>query len=148
MVSMGMGKHAILIKEPIPFAQVVLTSKVLYTPASVTIKFSILLLSRRLFPSKRFKILLGSIAGFLIILALAQMLSVIIQCTPAEALWDPMSHPDAHCDNFTPALIVFGAANAATDIIILSSPMPILWHLHASKARRRQLVGIFGLGGL
>ena len=148
VVSMGMGKHAILIKNPVPFAQAVLTTELLYTPASTTIKFSIILLYRRLFPSKRFRIVLWSITGFLIIFALAQMLSVVIQCTPVAALWNPMAHAGARCVNYTPALILFAVVNALTDITILSLPMPILWRLHASKTRRRQLVGIFGLGGL
>ena len=145
---MGMGKHAILIQNPVPFAQAVLTTELFYTPASTAIKFSILLLYRRLFPSKKFRIVLWSITGFLIVFALAQMLSVLIQCTPVAALWNPMAHAGAHCINYTPALILFAIVNALTDVIILGLPMPILWHLHTSKTRRRQLVGIFGLGGL
>ena len=42
-VSFGMGKHSILIKRPVPFAQAVLTTEALYTPASTSIKFSVLL---------------------------------------------------------------------------------------------------------
>lgn len=143
-----MGKHAILIKNPVPFAQAVLTTEILYTPASTAIKFSILLLYRRLFPSKKFRNVLWSIAGFLVIFALAQMLSVIIQCVPVAALWNRMSYPNAHCDNYNPALMVFAVVNSLSDITILSLPMPILWHLHTNKTRRQQLIGIFGLGGL
>lgn len=145
---MGLGKHAILIKKPVLFAQVVLATELMYTPASTAIKFSILLLYRRLFPSKTFRNVLWSIAGFLVVFALAQMLSVVIQCIPVAALWNPMAHPNARCDNYNPALIVFAIVNALSDITILSLPMPILWHLHASKTRRQQLIGIFGLGGL
>ena len=143
-----MGKHAILLKSPVAFAQATLITEVLYTPASTTIKFSVLLFYRRIFPSKTLKTVLWCIAGFLVIFALAQMLSVIIQCTPVAALWDPFSYPDAVCDDYQPALILFAAINAATDIIILCLPLPSLWHLHASKTRRQQLIGMFLLGGL
>ena len=145
---MGMGKHAILIQKPIPFAQAVLVTECLYTPASTTIKFSILLLYRRLFPSKTFRNVLWAIAGFLVLFALAQMLSVIIQCTPVAALWNRTAYPNAHCVDYNIALTVFAVVNALSDIIILSLPMPILWRLHTNKTRRKQLIGIFGLGGL
>ena len=147
-VSLGMGKHAVLLTKPVAFAQATLSTEVLYTPASTSIKFSVLLLYRRLFPNKRLKIASYCIGVFLIIFALAQMLSVIFQCTPVAALWDPFSHPGASCDNYRPALILFAAVNALTDIIILCLPLPILWHLHTTKTRRRQLIGVFLLGGL
>lgn len=145
---MGMGKHAILIQHPVRFAQAVLVTECLYTPASTAIKFSILLLYRRLFPSKKFRKVLWAIAGFLVFFALAQMLSVIIQCIPVAALWNRMAYPNAHCGNYNIALIVFAVVNALSDIVILSLPMPLLWHLHTNKTRRKQLIGIFGLGGL
>lgn len=145
---MGMGKHAILIQKPVPFAQAVLTTEVLYTPANTAIKFSILLLYRRLFLSKKFRNVLYFIAGFLVIFALVQLLSVIIQCIPVAALWNRMGHPNAHCYNYSRALIVLAIVHALTDIVILSLPMPILWHLNVNKTRREQLIGVFGLGGL
>lgn len=130
------------------YRKAILTTEVLYTPASTSIKFSILLLYRRIFPSKKLKIVLQCIAGFLVIFALTQMLSVIFQCTPVAALWNPTAHPGATCDSYTPALILFGAVNAATDVIILCLPMPLLWRLHVTKTRRNQLMGMFLLGGL
>lgn len=148
VVSMGMGKHAILIQKPVPFTQAVLTTQVLYTPASMIIKSSILLLYFRLFPMKKFRNVLWAIAGSLIVTGLAQILSGIIQCTPVAAIWNPMAHPNAHCGVYNIAITVFAVVNALSDIIILSLPMPILWHLHTDKTRRIQLIGIFGLGGL
>lgn len=148
MVSLGLGKHAILIQKPIQFAQALLVVQCLYTLANTTIKFSILLLYRRLFPGKRFKNVLWAITGLLVLFALARILSVIIQCTPVAAVWNPMHYPNAHCVNHKIVLLVGAVVTAIFDVIILSLPMPILWHLHASKTRRKQLIGIFGLGGL
>ena len=147
-VSLGMGKHSILLKKPVAFAQATIATAALYASASTCVKFSVLLLYRRIFPNKRLKIVSLCIAGFLVTFALAQMLTVIIQCTPTAALWDPSSYPDAVCDNKVPAVILCAAINAASDITILCLPLPILWHLQVSKTRRRQLIGIFLLGGL
>ncbi|KAL1856022.1 hypothetical protein Plec18167_000355 [Paecilomyces lecythidis] len=148
-VSLGMGKHAITVKQPTPLAKAILTTEVLYTPASTTVKFSILLFYRRLFPlQKGLNWTLVGVAAFLVVFALAQMLSVIIQCTPPAALWDPQAHPNAHCDNYSPALLLFAIVNALTDVFILCIPLPTLWKLRVSVSRRRQLIGIFLLGGL
>ena len=147
-VSLGMGKHSILLTRPVAFAQATLTTEVLYTPASTSIKFSVLLLYSRLFPNRTLKVVSYCIAGFLFIFGFAQMLSVVIQCTPPAALWDPSAYPYAVCDNIAPALVVFAVLNAATDITVLCLPLPILWRLHASKTRRGQLICIFLLGGL
>ena len=147
-VSFGMGKHSILLQDPVTFTQATLATEVLYIPASACIKFSVLLLYHKIFEKRWLRITLRFIAGFLIIFSLAQMLSVIIRCKPAAALWDPYSHPDAICDEYVPALIAFAAINAATEIIILCLPLPSLWQLNADKTRKRQWIGIFLLGGL
>ncbi len=79
---------------------------------------------------------------------LGQNLSVIIQCKPVAAFWDPFSYPDAVCDDYHPALVVCVVVNTVTDIVTLCLPLPILWRLHASKTQRWQLIGIFSLGGM
>lgn len=140
----GMGKHSILLQNPVALAQATLATEVLYIPASTCIKLSFLLLYPRIFPNKWLKITSWFIAGFLITFALAQMLSVIIRCTPAAALWDPYSYPDAACDNYVPALIIFAAINAATYITILCLPLPFAWHLQiTNKTWKRQLMVVF-----
>jgi len=143
-----MGRHAILITNQTAFAKAVLITEVLYTPATTAIKFSILLMYRRLFPIRKVRISTTTIACFLVVFALVLMLSVIIQCTPVAALWDPANHPGAHCDDYAPALLVFAIVNAITDVVVLCLPMPILWNLHVPKERRWQLIGLFCLGGL
>lgn len=93
-VALGMGRHAIMVKQPTRMAKQILTNEVFYTPASTTVKFSILLFYRRLFPLQNgFNWTLLGVAVFLVVFALAQMVSVIIQCTPPAALWDPVAHP-------------------------------------------------------
>ena len=38
--------------------------------------------------------------------------------------------------------------NVATDIMTLSLPLPLLWHLQINKVQKYQLIGIFLLGYL
>ena len=81
-----MGRHTILIKDVGAFAKIVIITQGFYIFASLAIKWSILLLYRRIFPGRKFNILLWSVGIFLTLFALAQMLSTIIQCTPVAAL--------------------------------------------------------------
>lgn len=128
--------------------QVVLATETLLSPGTFAIKISILLLYRRVFPSRRLRILLIYYGVFLVIFLLAQVLSVIFQCSPVAALWDPTAYPDARCDNYVPALILLAVVNVVTDLLTLAIPLPILWKLKVSSSRRWQLIAMFSLGGL
>ena len=130
------------------FCQISLATMVLYTPATVAIKFSILLLYRRLFPNKLLKTFAQSIAGFLVLFALSQPLSIIIVCTPVAAAWDPSSYPDATCDNHTLALLLFAIMNACIDLLILVLPLPIIYRLQVTPTKKRLMIFMFLLGGL
>ena len=52
------------------------------------------------------------------------------------------------CIDLTVAFIISSVFNAATDIIMLILPLPLIWKLKLSTARRLQLMGIFLIGGL
>ncbi|KAJ9205646.1 hypothetical protein DTO027B5_3342 [Paecilomyces variotii] len=127
-VALGMGRHAIMVKQPTRMAKQILTNEVFYTPTSTTVKFSILLFYRRLFPLQN---------GFN-----WTLLGVAVSTLGSS------SSSDAKCDNYSPALLLFAIVNASTDVFILCIPLPILWKLRVSATRRKQLIGIFLLGGL
>ena len=52
------------------------------------------------------------------------------------------------CINFTAVVLAAGVINVVTDFTILILPMPVLWNLKVSKARKRMTMGTFMLGGL
>ena len=85
---------------------------------------------------------------FLVLFLFAQVLSVIFQCSPVAALWDPAAYPGAQCINYTPALILLAVLNIVTDLLILSFPLPILWKLKVSSSQKWRLIAMFSLGGL
>ena len=41
-----------------------------------------------------------------------------------------------------------GGMNVLTDLIILFTPLPMIWGLQMQKAMKLQLMGIFSVGGL
>lgn len=71
-----------------------------------SIKFSILLLYRPIFPKA--KIMLKFKAWFLVKFALVQFFSVMTQWTTVPALWSPAAYSDANRDNHRSDHIIWG----------------------------------------
>lgn len=145
----GEARHAILLKDPRTFAKIVIAIEVLYNPAIACVKLSCLLLYRRAFPSHTFHVALYAIGGFIFVYSWVITISVIFQCSPVRAAWD-VSVPNAQCIDFNVEAVVFAALNAATDILAVCLPMPMLmlWRLGLPLERRIQLMGVFLVGAL
>ncbi|KAM0795174.1 hypothetical protein BDR22DRAFT_894424 [Usnea florida] len=138
LTHLGLGRHAILLKKPTTFAKVIVAKEVLYNPAIVAIKTSILLLYRRLFTARcantSFAISLWCTGAFVLSYSIGQ-----------AVLTDPTVN--AKCINFHDVLIIFSSLNIGTDILILCLPVPQLWRLNMPRRRKYELMGIFLLGG-
>ena len=144
-VRFGLGRQQILSKHPVSFTKSVIATEVLYNPAMITVKFSILLLYHRIFQNRKFKRLLWAVAAFVLLYTIAGTLVVIFQCAPVHADWDSVKN--RRCVDLDAELIAIGVLNSVTDFVILSLPVPLLWRLHNSLAHKIQLAGIFSLGG-
>ena len=66
---------------------------------------------------------------------------------PVSAVWDP-TVPNPRCIDLDKGLIVCSSINIATDVIMLTLPLPKLWALKISTEKKIQLMGIFLLGSL
>ncbi len=146
LVRFGLGRHQITLEHPVSLAKSEISTEVLYNPAMITVKFSILLLYHRIFPIPKFKLVLWAVATFVFCYTVAGTFVVIFQCVPVHSDWDPSIKP--HCVNLDAELIAIGVLNSVTDFFILGLPIPFLWRLHSSLAHKIQLGGMFSLGGL
>lgn len=145
-VRFGLGRHAITLKHPVSFAKAEVPIEELYHPAMITVKFSILLLYHRIFPSQKFKIVLWTVAAFVLCYTIACTFVVMLQCVPVRSDWIPsIKH---RCINLDAELIAIGVLNSVTDFLILGLPIPFVWRLHKPLAHKIQLAGMFSLGGL
>ena len=130
--------------------QLIVAKEVIYNPAIVAIKTSILLLYRRIFTERcfnsSFNMTLWCTGAFILSYSSCQALLTVFYCTPVEALWD--HRIEAKCINFDQALIILSSLNIVTDILIICLPVTQLWKLFMPKRQRCQLIGIFLLGGL
>lgn len=130
--------------------QILVAKEVLYNPAIVAIKTSILLLYRRIFTDRgsnpSFNVTLWCTGSFILSYSICQAVLSVIYCKPVKALWDHQT--ESKCINFDDVLVVLSSLNIGTDIFILCLPVPQLWKLVMSKRQKCNLIGIFLLGGL
>lgn len=121
-----------------------------YSFVVVATKVCILLFLRRIFPTPSFR----KVLYFLTFLVLGWLVSVIFvigfQCRPYEYFWLQYFDPNAEgeCINLGHFYIANGALNAATDFLILLSPIPMVLSLQMPLTQKFSVVGIFMLGGL
>ena len=126
--------------------QLLMATSSMYIVAIATVKISVLLFYRRIFPSPGFHILLRIVGGFIICYSLVQILVFIFQCRPIRGAWDPFIK--AECVHINDLFIVMSAFNVFSGITTLCLPIPLIWQLQVSKRSKIQLMSIFMLGGL
>ncbi|KAI4193618.1 MAG: hypothetical protein LQ350_008233 [Teloschistes chrysophthalmus] len=144
-VHLGAGKHAILLKNPIAYFKLVFAISIIYLVNIAAVKFSILLLYRRIFGVDRaFSVLSWCLSGLIFAYSLAGIFVIIFQCSPVHGFWDFMI-PHTCIDFGTPATVT-AVLNVITDFLTLALPMPLIWQLQMPFTRKLQLAGIFLLG--
>lgn len=126
--------------------QSTIATEVFYCPAIACVKFSVLLLYRRIFPNRGFRIITWSLGAFIICYSLVLFFGIIFQCKPIRGAWDPTV--EAKCIDLGRIILITSALNVFTDVSTLCLPLPLLWRLNLPKERKVQLTCIFLLGGL
>jgi hypothetical protein len=111
-----------------------MVNPVLYVIGMVALKYSILLLYRRLFPGKRFRNGLIIIASFVLAWGIAGATSCVVSCWPIEKAWDPSL--DGRCIDFGSMALAIGIINIVLDFVILGYPLPTLWKLKISTRHK------------
>jgi hypothetical protein len=118
-----------------------------YTCCILFTKYSILLFYDRVFKTAIFHVAVWAMIIFIALWWVSAMLVLIFPCTPIRFFWDK-SIFTGRCINYE----AFGTAEAAitiaTDVIILTMPMPLVWRLRVERRQKVILSGIFLLGGL
>lgn len=126
--------------------QASLAAEVLYNSSIPIIKLSILCLYRRIFPQRWFSYTLMCLGAFVIAYSVASIFADVFQCVPTNSIWE--REKAKFCINYPALIISTGVINVLTDIILLALPIPILWGLNMSLARKRLLTMLFLMGGL
>lgn len=136
----------LVLKYALTQPQSTIVTEVFYCPAIACVKFSVLLLYRRIFPNPRLRIIIWCLGAFILCYSLVLSFCIIFQCKPIRGAWDPMI--DAKCFNLKIVILLTSSLNVFTDVLTLCLPLPLLWRLKLPKEKKVQLTGIFLLGGL
>ena len=109
------------------------------------VKLSITLFYARLFPVKPAKLVCKTIQRFLVVWYVTFQTVAIFQCTPISFFWE-QSKPGGHCIKIVPFYISLAATNLLTDVVILITPIPLIWRLSIARSRKISLSFVFLLG--
>ena len=124
--------------------QLILCDENLYVVGILLIKYSILLLYRRVFPGQTFYKYLIATALLIMAWALAAFFCDTFTCYPIESQWD--SSVEGTCIDYGTVTFIMGIANVIIDFILLGLPLPILWKLQMSTRRKILLSFTLGAG--
>jgi hypothetical protein len=111
------------------------------------IKFSILFLYYRVFPTRFMQRATFVLGGIVMAWWLAVVLVSIFQCDPVDKVWKPFMQR-GHCINKNPYFLGNAIPNIITDVMILFLPVHQLWGLQIKLPQKIAVLGIFMLGSL
>ena len=114
------------------------------------VKTSLLLFYVRIFPNHRMRMVACITGAILWSFGLASTIVDIDVCTPIRSYWAiPINgHVEGHCVNTHVFYIFVAVMQLLTDIAVLLIPLPFVWRLQISDAKKVALSIIFLLGSL
>ncbi|KAL9100716.1 MAG: hypothetical protein Q9163_003942 [Psora crenata] len=107
------------------------------------LRASILDLYMHLFQTRPFRITCYIMHGLNTGYTAATVLGAFLICQPLSALWNPRT---GSCGSQKSLGLFIGIFNLLLDVCVVILPMPVLWRLQMSMAKKVALTGIFGMG--
>ncbi|KAJ5668108.1 uncharacterized protein N7477_006678 [Penicillium maclennaniae] len=118
-----------------------------YNACLILCKLSVLILYRRIFHRRAFRIASYILIAFLIISGLWMVISGFVFCVPVDAFWSGrVLNTETQCLPVGPVWYANAGMQISSDIAILILPMPFLWGLHLPLRQRVSIMLIFGMG--
>lgn len=113
------------------------------------IKISVVTFYRRIFISEGFRRWSAGLLAFIGLWTIAFFLSLVLWCGSHPAAgWTSPKDIVKYCDNLADLELAFAVTDAMTDLLVILTPIPMLWKLQLSIKRKIALTGIFLLGFL
>ncbi|MCJ1306506.1 hypothetical protein MMC25_000149 [Agyrium rufum] len=147
-VKNGAGTHQwdLFISKAIAFGKRADDAEILYSPIILMAKMSILLQIERVFVPSRSKsstkyIFIVAFMVFNILFYTALCLVTIFQCTPREAIWNPLVK--GRCVNYGAVLVIGASINIFSDLSLLAMPVLWTWRLQMPVKRKVGVSAVF-----
>ena len=111
------------------------------------VKFSILDLYTKIFPSKTFHRACYAVMILTSCNTLVIILETFLVCRPFAFNWDK-TIANGRCADVRAAFVAAGLANVIIDVIVVVLPIQPLWKLQMAVSMKIQVIAIFCLGSL
>ncbi|PVH89962.1 hypothetical protein DL98DRAFT_8513 [Cadophora sp. DSE1049] len=150
----GLGRHImdILRETPDPkleetqsLIQILYGCYVCYSLANALTKLSIIASYLRIFPSMHFRRAMWGLGIFVILQALASVITIIFECDPVESSWN-WNVKRKKCIDIQLFFYITSAINTATDFALWAAPMPYFLKSQMSRKQRIELVLLYSIG--
>ncbi|KAL4784110.1 hypothetical protein BJX76DRAFT_357312 [Aspergillus varians] len=151
VVNCGVGHHMVDIVQEygtgplMLFMKELIAIQILWAVGNSCVKLSLLSFYCRVFSFPYFLLMAKATATFILLWALAVILGGFLLCQPFAYTWD-QTIPGGHCGNQVLSYQITGALNMATDLMVLTMPMPYLWKLEMRLSQKLPLIAVFAIG--
>ena len=146
-VSIGFGKHIQQAQAPITtFWKELFILEFFYNVGLTLAKLSVLLFYSRCFGSvnRPFRFALHMTALAVVAWGIIFVSFDIFTCTPVRRAWAPFL--PGHCIGVSGQVLGSAISNVSIDLVLLILPLPMLWRLQMSMAKKVSLTIAFALG--
>lgn len=135
------------------YPKVVYAEPYIYALAVTSVKMSIILLYRRMFPSTA-----GTSPSFTFMFRIAVFMTAVYPlilwitmacaCRPVSYYWNQYLGAKGTCIDVKLFFLLLGIVNMINDIILLVVPIPQIWVLQMNTKMKVSIIGIMLLGSL
>lgn len=134
--------------EPITkLLQLIIPLQFLWVLSLSCTKISILLLYVSIFPVTWVIRVVWATIAVIVAWTAGTILVGCLICRPFAYNWD-QSIPGGSCGDQVTSFTVTGVINLVTDVIVLITPMPLLYKLQMARYKKVTLIAVFGLGAV
>ena len=147
-IKYGIGKHIELVDaySQQQFFRVLYAYNHVYVATAPSIKISVLLMYKRVFPTYRFKKVVNVFSAIIFVWWLAEALVAVFDCWPINAYWN--KRIEHKCQDIKTGQLQYAVFNIGFDVLILALPVRMVLKLHLSPTRKIAVVAVFLLGSL
>ena len=125
-----------------------MATMVTYSVTITSVKLSLLMLYRRMFPTDGFRKISLVVGVICLIWCFMAVIIDIFQCSPISSAFDSELMATNQCINVQNFYWGITGANLVLDMVILAMPLYMVSGLHLPPRDKLCLCGIFLLGGL
>lgn len=130
--------------------QMLFASMIFYVLTVTLVRVSILLLYRRIFDIRSFRIVTTGLIALCVAWGISICAANIFQCHTIADAFRPevVGALDGRCINLQAMFYGTLGTGFTLDLVILALPFPRIWNLRLERRQKLELTAILGLGGL